>query len=159
MNSKPGKHLEALVDGAIVLRFVISQDTDTVIDASAFELSSEEKIKGPHRISVWEKSLTPVSVAKEFVSNPKRDLVVELNVGEIRSLVDNITNENFGLDVLWDHLEDCINQEEGQRYPDAKNGCEGHCGIFGIYPNNKTVRKRLRATLTELANKSNFYKV
>jgi hypothetical protein len=156
---KPGGHLESVSDESTVLRFVISQYPENVIDATAFEMSSEEKNQEISRLSVWEKSLTPLHQARQFVNNPKRDLVVEMKVGEIRALVDDVTNEHLSLDVKWDYLDDCLDKFNKQRLPNARLGCDGHCGLFGINQRDKVFRKRIRARLVELANWSVRYKV
>ena len=156
---KIGNHLEPLDDDSIVLRFVISQNQFDHIDANAFTLSTAEKEHDPSRISVWENSITPLQLAKQFVTNPKRDLVIELNVGDIRALGDDANHEPFGLDVKWDYLEDCLDITSNKLLPNATEGYEGHAGIFGLNPKEKLLRKKIRDKLTELANRSMFYKV
>jgi len=156
-------HFESLLEEAIVLRFIINPLKANKPSANNFEsefaLSSEEKTQYPNRLSVWDKTLTPVRLAKSFIRNPDRDVVVELEVSKVRALSDIESNDSLGLDVKWDHLDDCIDKVSGFKLQGAIPGCEGHCGIFGLNPVDKLVRKRIRAALADLATRSVIYPI
>lgn len=154
---KPGRNFESLDDESVVLRFVISNNPSDEIGANEFSLSTTDKNAEPHRLSVWEKSLAPVALARKFVTNPKRSLVVEFKVVEIRSLEDEVEGRKFGLDVKWDYLPDCYDEGSDQKLPSTQAGCEGHCGIFNVYPPDKKLQRRIRAKLADLANGSIKY--
>lgn len=152
IESKPGKTGESLDEKDNVIRFGLLQSDYKFIGANLFGLTTSEKKNDWKRISVWETSLTNVEQARIRLTNPKRKLVLNLNVGEIRSIT---LGGEAELDVKWDRLSDCIDRY-GDKRSNYSVGCEGHCGLDGIYPKEKKLRKRIRKKLTDLAISSNW---
>jgi hypothetical protein len=151
--TKPGKTGESLDGKDNVVRLGLEQSNYNRIGANHFRLSSNEKDSDWKRISVWESSLTTIEEARSIVTNPKRKLILDLNVGDVRSIAINAQVE---LDVKWDRLPDCIDGK-GNRGSNYRDGCEGHCAMDGIYPKGKKLRKRIRRKLADLAMSSEWY--
>ena len=150
--SKPCKTGEPLHDDDDVIRLGLEQSSYETIGANQFNLSTEEKNCEWKKISVWETSLSTVNQITSFLNNPKRKLVIELNVLNVRSIRLN----NVELDIKWDRLNWCIDENNKKRETYI-NGCEGHCALDGLYPNNKKLRKKIRKELAELATLSNWW--
>jgi len=151
-SSKPHKTGESLHEDDDVIRLGLEQSSYDVIGANQFNLSSEEKNHDWKRISVWETSLSTVQQIISIVNKPKRRLVIELNVRNVRS----IRIDNVQLDVKWDRLNWCIDKDYEKRETYTP-GCEGHCGLDGLYSNNKKLRKKIRKELANLATSSKWW--
>jgi len=152
-SSNPRKTGESLSEDENVIRLGLEQSNYDRIGANHFSLSSKEKNQDWKRIPVWETSLTSVNEARSILTNPKRKLVIILNVGDVRSIT---LEGEVQLDIKWDRLPNCINTL-GQKQPGYVDGCEGHCALDGIYPQGKKLRKRLRKRLANLAMESEWY--
>ncbi|MGM0460054.1 MAG: hypothetical protein ACQERO_11980 [Bacteroidota bacterium] len=151
-SSKPHKTGTPLSDDDDVIRLGLQQSSYDFIGANQFNLSSEEKSLNWKRISVWETSLSTIQQITSFVNNPKRKLVIELNVQKVRS----IRIADVQLDVKWDRLNWCIDNDNEKRETYIP-GCEGHCGLEGLYSNNKKLRKKIRKELADLATSSRWW--
>jgi len=137
-SSNPRKTGESLREDENVIRLGLEQSNYDRIGANHFSLSSKEKKQDWKRISVWETSLTSVNEARAILTNPKRKLVIILNVGDVRSIKLEGVDQ---LDIKWDRLPNCINKV-GQKQPGYIDGCEGHCALDGIHPQVKKLRKK-----------------
>jgi hypothetical protein len=151
-SSKPHETRDPLDDEDDVIRLGLEQSSYDFIGANQFNLSSEEKSLDWKRISVWETSLSTVKQITSFVNNPKRKLVIVLNVQKVRS----ISIANVQLDVKWDRLNWCIDKVKEKKETYIP-GCEGHCGLDGLYSNNKKLRKKIRKRLADLAMSSRWW--
>jgi hypothetical protein len=149
-SAKPGESGKPLDENDNVIRLGLEQSNYKEIGANHFRLSSTEKKQDWKRISVWETSLTNIDQVKSILTNPKRKLAMNLNVGDVRSIA---LDGQVELDVKWDRLSDCID-EDGNKSINYTKGCEGHCGLEGVYPKGKKLRKKLRKELANLAMSS-----
>jgi len=150
-SSKPFKTGVSLNNDDDVIRFGLEQSNYETIGANQFNLSSEEKKLDWKRLSVWETSLSTVQQITNILNNPKRKIVIELNVQDIRTII----NDDVQLDIKWDRLDWCIDNNNIKKKT-YKSGCEGHCGLDGLYPNNKKLRKKIRKALADLATSSSW---
>ncbi|MCG2589124.1 hypothetical protein [Rhodohalobacter sulfatireducens] len=152
-SSKPGSTGEELDCEENVLRFGLEQSNYERVEPAAFALNSSERREDWKRISVWEKSLTTIDHAQNLLSNPKRKLLIDLNVGDVKGI--EIRGKTNVLNVKWDRLPECI-EEDGTKGENYDPGCEGHCALDGLYTGNKKTRKIIRKKLADLATDSNF---
>lgn len=145
---KPGNHEEPLEDGDNVVRLgLLNQSSYNSVSPDQFCLSSEEKEEKWKRISVWETELTKLEQILSFTNNEDRKFVIEMNVGDIREL--EMPRNTRPYNVKWDHLPDCLN--EGKKVVDSADGCEGHCGLEGVWHENKDYKESLKARLAWIA--------
>lgn len=135
--AKLGEHLEPLDDeDTIFLMDLVDQSSDDEASPAAFRMSDREKEQDPRRISVWETELSTPAQIYSILRNPKRQIVLFLDVSDVREI------DIRDMDVVWDHLPGCLDGS------DHFDGCEGHSAVIG-WPekgeaNASNKRKRIR---------------
>lgn len=118
------KHGTPLYDSLKVLRFARLTSEGPLPMPCHFDLSSADKDSELKSLSVWETTLTPVSVALRLMSGSSDDygFGLRLCVGEVRSIQfksqDHDDTPARNLDVIWDH--------------DTRPSAQGHAGIIGL---------------------------
>lgn len=153
--SKPGAHQEYLDDNDKILRLgLIKQSSYKQVSPDAFRFNSREKKLSWKRISVYETSLTSDAQAIKMATNEKRRLIIKILVSDIKSLSEL---GNLPPNVRWDHEDNCLDGN-GNKISGSPDGCEGHCGLEGIWSDAKEIRESIRVRISRLINKKgNFY--
>jgi hypothetical protein len=154
---RPGPDGEPLPSGEWVIRLAaLPKDFPETgkVNEAVFELSTEDKNERNPRLSVWASGLTTERQAWVLTgSKPKLELVVRLNVDEVRALRPSAdAPQTPTLDVQWAPLE--MSDADGKPIPDTRAGAEGHAGVSGLHrePGESRLRtKSLRHELTKIA--------
>lgn len=140
-----GEDGEPVPPGETVLRLGIpSMDFAERRRASPnwFELSSEDKLQIPPKVSVFCAKLTTPSQAWELQGGREEYTAAAwLNVDQVRSLrPEPDSPEVASLDVVWDHLDD------------PRRGAEGHAGVTGLDRRGLVTRVHTRSYRLKLAD-------
>jgi hypothetical protein len=113
---------------------------------------SERKLASP-RLSVWLTALTTPAQAWLLVgANWKNVILVNLRVDQVRIVFapgTASTPETPRLDVVWEQATTVDSNDPLQRISETRPGCQGHCGIDGLYRGTKAQRGKLRELLTD----------
>ena len=148
---KPGPDRTPLDDDdSVFLMDLVDQSSYERVSPVVFRLTSEEKEREPEdrRRSAWEMELSSPEQIVDVLGNPRRRLVVTVDVDDVQS----IEVEDADMVVCWDYKEGCLDSS-GNRI-NGHSGCEGHCGIFGWpygVPHASDKRKSVRRNLAEKA--------
>lgn len=149
--SKPGCNFEPLEDNdTVFLVDLVRQSSKDKVSPVVFNLTSAEKNQELKRRSAWEDELSKYTEIVDVLGNPKRRVIVELDVSDVRS-INSIPDVDP--DVVWDHLTNCLDSN-GNPLSSGHDGCAGHSGITGWaygVTSAKKKRKQLRRRLAKAA--------
>ena len=146
MHGRRGEDGQPLPSGGRVFRFAhkpkdFAGDRQPLpVGFNGFELSTDEKVGRPLRLSVFSTDLTTTAQGWR-IAGAKHNLVLLLSIDGIRSL--KLALDNPGIDVVWHHMDIPL------------PGIDGHAGITG-WDVDKVQRRYLRMKLADTSNVSEF---
>lgn len=147
-SNKPGKKGDLLDENDVVIRLGMKEQSSyDKVPASVFNMTEIEKKSNWKRTSVWENSLTTDRDAINMARNPERRLIVKIKVANIREI------EEYEIDVKWDPWYGVCYDNNENRIENAPQGCEGHCGLEGLFHKDAKIRRSIRRRMAEEATK------
>ena len=143
MHGRRGEDGQPLPSGGRVFRFAhkpkdFAGDRQPLpVGFNGFELSTDEKVGRPLRLSVFSTDLTTTAQGWR-IAGAKHNLVLLLSIDGIRSL--KLALDNPGIDVVWHHMDiplpgACRNHRLGCRQGSATlppNEARRYLQCFGI---------------------------
>lgn len=152
-----GELNEPIPGGTRVFRLARPESSTGEPTYTAFELSTEDRVQEPPKLSVWLDALTQPEQAREVIPHPQSyTFALYLKTDTVRTIHQRLPGPPqmiTPLDVVWDPLP------TPPQYSHRPRWLDGHCGVTGLLRPPQIERKVYKTLRTLLFRASEIVRL